>query len=122
MTQKENPQPSKSGARPHPTPQDPPAEESASEKAEVILSRKEYETMLARLKELEGMKERILHAAADFDNAKKRLVRERDEFIKFSQEAMVRELLPMLDNFERALGHTADAKGESLKGIVAGIQ
>ena len=89
---------------------------------EIVLPRKDYDELLARAKELEAMKDRYLRSAADFDNAKKRLMREREEFVKFSQEAMVRELLPVLDNFERALAHAADPKGEHLKGLIAGIQ
>ncbi len=94
---------------------------------EVHLSRTEYEDLLARLKELEGMKDRFLHSAADFDNAKKRLMRERDEFVKFSQENLVRHILPVLDNFERALSHaramdSGKNTSDNLKGIVAGIE
>ena len=52
-----------------------------------------------------------MHAAADFDNAKKRLTRERDEYVRFSQENLIRQLLPVLDNFERALAHSDSAGG-----------
>jgi molecular chaperone GrpE len=92
------------------------------EQEEVKISRKEYEGILARLKELEGMQEKFLRAAADFDNAKKRLVRERDEFMRFSQENLIRHLLPVLDNFERAIAHAREEKGSNLKGLVSGIE
>src|SRR5947199_389498 len=84
----------------------------------VTLSRQEYEELLARLKELEELRDRYIRGAADFENAKKRLARERDEFVKFSQENLLRDLLPVLDNFERALSHAGDSKDP----IVAGIQ
>lgn len=95
---------------------------------EIKLSRKEYEELMARLAELEGMKDRLLRSAADFENAKKRLTRERDEFVKFSQEGLLRDLLPVLDNLERALAHAegspAAQSGEKnlLPGILTGVR
>ncbi len=89
---------------------------------EVRLSRDEFEDLQSRLKELEGLKEKFLRAAADFDNAKKRLVRERDEFVKFSQENLIRHLLPILDNLERALAHAPEEKDPQRKALVSGIQ
>jgi len=56
-------------------------------------------------------KDKMLRAFADFENAKKRLAKEREEFVRFSSETMMRGLLPILDNFERAIAH-ADAAGE----------
>ena len=87
---------------------------------QVCLPRGEYESTLARLKELEGLKEQLLRSAADFDNAKKRLAKEREEFVKFGQENLIRELLPILDNFDRALFHADESA--NLAGVVKGIQ
>lgn len=93
------------------------------EKAEVVtLSKEEYQELLARLKELEGLKDRLLRTAADYENSKKRLLKEREEFVKFSQESLLRDLLPILDNFERALAHLEDSSEANLKNIAAGIQ
>ena len=89
---------------------------------EVRLSRKEFDTLQARLNELEGLREKFLRAAADFDNAKKRLLRERDEFVKFSQENLIRHLLPVMDNFERALSHAPEGKDAQQKALISGIQ
>ena len=71
----------------------------------VTLPRAEYETLLQQVKEAEALKERLMRSAADYENAKKRLVRERDEFVKFSQESILRGLLPIFDNLERAVSH-----------------
>lgn len=97
-------------------------EKQAASEDVISLPKKEYEATLARLKEFEAKKDQLLRSAADFDNAKKRLARERDEFIKFSQENMIRELLPVLDNLERALAHAGDEKGEASRGIATGVQ
>ena len=103
----------------------PAGETSPSDPSEVTLPRKEYQELCNRSKELEDLRERLLRSAADFENAKKRLTRERDEFVKFSQENLIREILPALDNFERALAHaeSSDSDGKkNLKGLAAGIR
>ena len=47
--------------------------------------------------------ERYLRLAADFDNYKKRVARERNELVTLANERLVKELLPILDDLERAL-------------------
>ena len=47
--------------------------------------------------------DRLLRLAADFENYKKRAARERDEYVTFANERLVKELLPVLDDLERAL-------------------
>ena len=83
----------------------------------VTLSRQDHEALLSRFKELEDLRDRFMRGAADFENAKKRLARERDEFVKFSQESLLRDLLPVLDNFERALSHAGSSKDPVISGI-----
>src|SRR2546430_13160082 len=58
----------------------------------------EAQTLLA-----EEHRDRYLRAAAEFDNARKRAAREREEYTRYANESLLRELLPLLDNFERAL-------------------
>ena len=47
--------------------------------------------------------DRLLRLAADFDNYKKRVAREREEYVAFANERLVKDLLPILDDLERAL-------------------
>jgi molecular chaperone GrpE len=47
--------------------------------------------------------DRLLRLAADFDNYKKRAARERAEYVALANERLVKELLPILDDLERAL-------------------
>jgi molecular chaperone GrpE len=47
--------------------------------------------------------ERLLRLAADFDNYKKRAAREREEYVTLANERLLKELLPILDDLERAL-------------------
>src|SRR5437867_7636799 len=49
--------------------------------------------------------ERWLRERADLENLKKRAARERAETIRFANERVLRDLLPIVDNLERALEH-----------------
>ena len=53
--------------------------------------------------ELEQLREMYLRKLAEFDNFRKRTDREREEIQKTAGERLIKELLPVLDNFERAL-------------------
>ncbi len=70
------------------------------------------------VKEKAELYERMLRARAEFDNARRRAERERTEFLQFAAMDLVKEILPILDDFERALKvETADrdyAKGVEL--------
>ena len=48
-------------------------------------------------------RERTLRAAADLDNARKRAQRERDEIVRYGLERVLKDLLPVIDNLDRAL-------------------
>ena len=50
-----------------------------------------------------ALEDRLLRMAADFDNYKKRAAREREEYVRHANERLVKELLPILDDLERAL-------------------
>jgi molecular chaperone GrpE len=58
--------------------------------------------------------DRWKRTAADFDNYKKRAAREREEYVTLANERLVKELLPILDDLERAL----DAVGEHQEATV----
>ena len=64
------------------------------------------------------LQERLLRARAEFDNARRRNERERMEYLQYAAMDLVRDILPILDDFERALKvETADrdyAKGVEL--------
>jgi molecular chaperone GrpE len=53
--------------------------------------------------ELKLKYDQALRTAADFDNQRKRLLKERDEWHKYSQERLLSELLPIVDNLRRIL-------------------
>jgi molecular chaperone GrpE len=55
------------------------------------------------------LKDQLLRLAADFDNYKKRARREQSDVSKASREEVLRDLLPVFDNLERATAHAAQA-------------
>jgi molecular chaperone GrpE len=54
------------------------------------------------------LKDRLLRTAADFENYKKRTKKEVDEAQARGREGVLKEILPVLDNLERALQHAAE--------------
>lgn len=74
------------------------------------------EVLQARIKELE---EQILRMQADFDNFRKRLTRDRDESLKFANQTLLEDLLPIVDNFE--LGLKAAESAQDAKAILTGM-
>lgn len=68
--------------------------------------------------ERSDLSDRLLRARAEFENARRRTERERSEYLQFAAIELMRDILPILDDFERALDvETADrnyAKGVEL--------
>ena len=73
------------------------------------------------LKEAEAKEnhERFLRSCADLENFKKRAAREKEEFVRFAKEGLIRDLLPTLDNLERAVEHSKATLDFS--GLVDGV-
>ena len=86
-------------------------EEKASDK-EVPLEKLPKKEILEKLKSAEESAKRYLdlyvRAQAEMENLKKRLQREKEEFLKFANESLIKELLPVVDNLENALIHAQD--------------
>ena len=76
------------------------------------LERREQEIETLR-REITEWKDRCLRSAAEMDNTRKRLEREKADFLQFSQAELFKELLAVLDNFERArrTGEEPESKG-----------
>jgi len=70
--------------------------------------------------EASELKERLLYQQADFENFKKLKAKEKQEVLKFGNETLVKELLPVIDNLERAIQH--GCKSEDSKAIVEGVE
>ena len=64
-------------------------------------------------REKDALQDRLLRTAAEFDNYRKRVDRERRDLAEYTAAEVIRELLPIVDNLERALG--AAGEGDSLR-------
>jgi len=81
---------------------------AASSELEARIGRLEAE-LKERVAEVEALNDRLLRLHAEFENYKKRMARERSEFVKFANEALILEFLPVLDSLERALATARSA-------------
>lgn len=70
-------------------------------------------------KEAKQLQERVVRTTADFENFKKRQTRERSEAVKFANEGLLKDMLPVLDNLERAVGAAKGADEPSEGGVSA---
>ena len=93
-----------------------PAEEEAPVDAAEEQAVDETETLR---EELEAERNKYLRLMADFDNYKRRAVKDRQEAEKFRAQSVLVDLLPVLDNFERALamGTGSEESSSLLKGV-----
>lgn len=60
----------------------------------------------AKTKEARENYDRFLRAAADLDNLRKRAEKEKADIVAYANEKLILEVLPVMDNLERALEHT----------------
>lgn len=63
--------------------------------------------------------DRYVRQVAELDNFKKRSSRERDELARYGNETLVKDLLPVIDNLERAIAHAAG--GSEANPLVEGV-
>ncbi|SEB40728.1 nucleotide exchange factor GrpE [Paenibacillus sp. GP183] len=95
------------------------------EQAEPIQSEEQFEeaaadTQLEELrKQAEENQQRYLRVQADFDNFRRRSRLEKEEFAKYASLKLIEQLLPVVDNFERALSSSKDTK--DFEALVKGL-
>jgi len=102
-----------------------PIEESPVETEETIVSDQDEEKdVFAELEEarqkLQESEEKVLRLAAEFENTKKRLQRERETSLKYAEENVLKELLPGIDNIDRAMEQGQDSN--SMESLLEGIE
>lgn len=72
--------------------------------------------------ELAELQDRFLRLQADFDNFRRRLLKEREEGFQFGHQNLVKDLLPAVDNLERAIEHARRSEGGEPKALLQGIE
>jgi molecular chaperone GrpE len=66
--------------------------------------------------------ERFLRVTADFDNLRRRQLRERQETLQYGHENLVKDLLGTVDNLERAVDHAKGSEGKDLASLLQGVE
>ena len=103
---------------------DPETQAAAEELAPLLLETvtpEQFEELKQRAAKADEHWERLLRSTADFDNFRKRATRERQESIRFANEALLEKLIPVMDNFDMALAAAQNTQGEATQSLQTGI-
>lgn len=71
-------------------------------------------------KELDDTKERLLRTQAEIENVRRRLQRDSQDSLRFATQSLLTDLLPVLDNIERAI--EAASKSTDASGLLEGVK
>jgi len=77
------------------------------------------EQLAAKVKEASENWDRFLRERADLENYRKRVNREKEELLNYGNKSLIEEILPIIDNLERALTHASE---DGLGALVEGIR
>lgn len=109
-------------AETHPTEGEAPSSEPDAGTPETTVD----DPLAALREERDRLRDQLLRTAADFDNFRKRTRKDLEDAERRGKEDVIREVLPVLDNLERALGAAAalstDTVPSEVKGIVDGVR
>ena len=90
------------------------SEESTEQKPQAATQEAPETDLQAQVQQLEEAvreaKDQLLRKAAEFENSRKRLAREKEESIKYANAALLVDIVPIIDDFERAIQSAADSK------------
>ncbi|MDP3804150.1 MAG: nucleotide exchange factor GrpE [Candidatus Omnitrophota bacterium] len=86
----------------------------------VTISKKEYEELKSKSGDRDAYCDKYLRAHAEFENAKKRIEKDKIDFLKFANDGLLFEFLPILDSLEIAEKHIKEAK--DFKAVQEGVE
>lgn len=69
-----------------------------------------------------ALNDKYLRLAAEFENYKRRMLKERQDLLNYGTENLVKELLSTVDNLERALGHAQQEEGVDTESMREGVE
>jgi molecular chaperone GrpE len=87
----------------------------------VTLKESEYLQLKEEAAKVKEFQDKLLRLQADFENTRKRLEKEKQDFVKFANEGVILELLNILDDLERAVG-LAESKHQDLDAFLKGVE
>jgi len=88
--------------------------------AYVTVSNELFKATVAQAAQAAELKDRLLRAQAEWDNSRKRILREKDDAVRYAGESFLERLLPVLDNFE--MGMQAAKTATDAKSIAQGLE
>lgn len=89
---------------------------------EVLPSQEELKALKEKAAKADEHWEQVLRAKAEFENYRKRVDRDRQEALKYAQQALIEDLLPILDNFEMAVMATRQADEKVIETLKTGVE
>lgn len=95
-------------------------EKIEEKKEELTIKKEEYENLQEKAKKVDEYYDKYLRLAADFENFRKRVNKERIELIEYAHEDLIFSLLPVIDNFERA--YQSIKQSQDYPKIIKGIE
>src|SRR5215510_4660571 len=81
----------------------------------------QFEELKARAAKTDEHWDRLLRTTADFDNFKKRAAREKQDAIRFANQALIEKLMPVLDNFDMALAAAQTNATDAAQSLQTGV-
>ena len=87
---------------------------------QVLVNEDRLEELEEKSKKADEYYGHYLRARADLDNARKRMQRDKEEFVKYANERLLSEVFPILENFERAF--TAAVKVPATHNFAVGVE
>lgn len=87
----------------------------------VVLKETEYLALKAEADKAKECCDKLLRFQADFENTRKRLEKEKQDFVRFANEGLIVELLNILDDLERAVD-LAETKHQDLPAFLKGVE
>jgi len=96
-------------------------EEQKEEEKTVALKESEYLKLKEEADRAKEYWDKLLRLQADFDNTRKRLEREKQDFVKFANEGIILELLNVLDDLERTV-ELAQSQHQDLSNFLKGVE
>jgi molecular chaperone GrpE len=87
------------------------------------VSEGEAEAVASRLREeLADADDRLLRLQAEFENFRKRALRERQEAVQYGSQNLFKDLVSVVDNLERAIAHARESGGGDLASFLQGVE
>jgi molecular chaperone GrpE len=91
---------------------------SATEEASLVAELQQ--ALVAKAEEVKSLNDKYLRLAAEFDNYKRLIQRDQRDQIRFGNESLLKELLPVVDNLERAI--KSSREGGNTDVLIQGVE